>query len=90
MVTVVGTGTHGLTNNDTVFVDVNTGINTTITVKYNKVRRRAVFNPLDYVAAGITTGAATGGIRDSINIRWSQINNRNKSNSYIWWSNWFR
>ena len=68
MVTVVGTGTHGLTNNDTVFVDINTGINTTITVKYNKVRRKAVFNPLDYVAAGIVTGAATGGIRDSINI----------------------
>ena len=41
-VTVVGTGTHGLKNNDTVFVDVNTGINTTITVKYNKTRRKAV------------------------------------------------
>ena len=68
VVTVVGTGTHGLTNNDTVFVDVNTGINTTITVKYNKVRRKAVFNPLDYVAAGIVTGPPTGGIRDSINI----------------------
>ena len=66
--TVVGTGTHGLTNNDTVFVDVNPGINTTITVKYNKIRRKAVFNPLDYVAAGITTNAATGGIRNSINI----------------------
>ena len=68
VVTVVGTGTHGLTNNDTVFVDVNPGINTTITVKYNKIRRKAVFNPLDYVAAGITTNAATGGIRNSINI----------------------
>ena len=68
-VTVVGTGTHGLKNNDTVFVDVNTGINTTITVKYNKTRRKAVFNPLDYVAAGIVTGAATGGIRDSIEIK---------------------
>ena len=55
-------------NNDTVFVDVNPGINTTITVKYNKIRRKAVFNPLDYVAAGIVTGAATGGIRDSITI----------------------
>ena len=55
-------------NNDTVFVDVNPGINTTITVKYNKIRRKAVFNPLDYVAAGIVTGAATGGIRDSISI----------------------
>ena len=68
VVTVVGTGTHGLKNNDTVFVDVNPGINTTITVKYNKIRRKAVFNPLDYVAAGIVTGAATGGIRDSISI----------------------
>ena len=55
-------------NDDTVFVDVNPGINTTITVKYNKIRRKAVFNPLDYVAAGIVTGAATGGIRDSITI----------------------
>ena len=68
VVTIVGTGTHGLTNNDTVFVDVNPGINTTITVKYNKIRRKAIFNPLDYVAAGITTNAATGGIRNSINI----------------------
>ena len=69
IVTVVGTGTHGLKNNDTVIVDVNPGINTTITVKYNKIRRRAVYNPLDYVAAGIVTGAATGGIRDSIEIK---------------------
>ena len=38
------------------FVDVNPGLTTTITVKYNKVRRKAVINPLDYVAAGITTG----------------------------------
>ena len=56
VVTVVGTGTHGLKTNDTVFVDVNPGINTTITVKYNKIRRKAVFNPLDYAAAGSWLG----------------------------------
>ena len=39
VVNVVGTGTHGLTNNDTVYMNVNPGITTTITVKYNKVRR---------------------------------------------------
>ena len=49
-------------------MNVNPGINTTITVKYNKIRRKAVFNPLDYVAAGITTNASNGGIRDSITI----------------------
>jgi len=65
-VTVVGTGTHGLTNNDLVYMDVNPGINTTITVKYNKIRRKAVFNPLDYVASGITTNKSDDGIRDSI------------------------
>ena len=68
VVNVVGTGTHGLTNNDTVYMNVNPGITTTITVKYNKVRRKAVFNPLDYVASGITTNASNGGIRNSITI----------------------
>ena len=68
VVSVVGTGTHGLTNRDVVYMDVNPGINTTITVKYNKVRRKAIFNPLDYVASGITTNASDGGIRNSITI----------------------
>ena len=68
VVNVVGTGTHGLTNNDVVYMNVNPGITTTITVKYNKVRRKAVFNPLDYVASGITTNASNGGIRNSITI----------------------
>ena len=47
VINAVGTGTHGLKNNDIVFMDVNPGINTTVTVKYNKVRRKAIFNPLD-------------------------------------------
>ena len=49
-------------------MDVNPGINTTVTVKYNKVRRKAIFNPLDYEAAGITTNSSDSGIRDSITI----------------------
>ena len=36
VINAVGTGTHGLKNNDIVFMNVNPGINTTVTVKYNK------------------------------------------------------
>ena len=45
LVTVVGSGTHGLSTNDTVFINAKSGISTTVTVKYNKDNRKAVFNP---------------------------------------------
>ena len=70
-------------NNDTVFVDVNPGINTTITVKYNKVRRKAVFNPLDYVAAGIVTGASNRWYSRFNKINDHKLTTGDKSNSYV-------
>ena len=55
LVSVVGSGTHGLQTNDTITIDVKSGITTTVTVKYNKDNRKAVYNPLDFVAAGVVT-----------------------------------
>ena len=73
LVTVVGSGTHGLSTNDTVFINAKSGISTTVTVKYNKDNRKAVFNPLNFVAAGIVTAGftttTTGKIPSSIEIK---------------------
>ena len=73
VVTVVGSGTHGLLTNDTVFIDVKSGLTTTVTVKYNKDNRKAVFNPLNFVAAGIVTAGfstnTTGKVPSSIEIK---------------------
>ena len=55
LVSVVGSGTHGLQTNDIITIDVKSGITTTVTIKYNKDNRKAVYNPLDFVAAGVVT-----------------------------------
>ena len=67
-VSVVGTATHGLKNNDTVFIDVNPGLTTTVTVKYNVSNRKVVFNPLSYNDSGITSATSLTGIPNTINI----------------------
>ena len=54
-VTVSTAQTHGLLNNDIVFVDVNPSISTTFTVKYNDYNRKVLINPKDFVSAGINT-----------------------------------
>jgi hypothetical protein len=54
-VTVSAAQTHGLSNNDIVFVDVNPSISTTFTVKYNDYNRKVLINPKDFVSAGINT-----------------------------------
>ena len=68
LVSVVGTGTHGLKNNDTVFIDVNSGLTTTVTVKYNAANRKAVFNPLSFTVAGVTSATSLTGIPNTIEI----------------------
>jgi hypothetical protein len=55
IVTVSTAQTHGLSNNDIVFVDVNPSISTTFTVKYNDYNRKVLINPKDFVSAGINT-----------------------------------
>jgi hypothetical protein len=54
-VTVSAAQTHGLLNNDIVFVDVNPSISTTFTLKYNDYNRKILVNPKDFVSAGINT-----------------------------------
>jgi len=55
IVTVSTAQTHGLSNNDIIFVDVNPSISTTFTVKYNDYNRKVLINPKDFVSAGINT-----------------------------------
>ena len=59
LVTVSTSNTHGLLKNDTVFVDVNPSISTSITIKYNAYNRKVVVDSLDFVAAGVGTTANT-------------------------------
>jgi hypothetical protein len=55
VVTVSTAQTHGLTNEDTVFVNVNTGITTTVIVKYDNFNRRILINPKSFSSSGINT-----------------------------------
>jgi hypothetical protein len=54
-VTISTAQTHGLLNNDIVFVDVNPSISTTFTLKYNDYVRKVLINPKDFISAGINT-----------------------------------
>ena len=60
--------THGLSNDDTIFMDINPGLSTTTTLKYNKTNRKVLVNPLGFSTAGIVTTTSVTGIPDSINI----------------------
>ena len=77
-VTVSTATTHGLSNNDTVFVDVNPGVTTTINVTYNKHNRKLLTNGLSFEGSGITTTSSTTGIPDSINIPDHKLNTGQK------------
>mgnify|MGYP003643552046 CR=1 FL=1 len=53
VVTVSTASTHGLTTNDSVLVDVKSGISTTISVKYNDYNRRLVVNPRIFLSVDV-------------------------------------
>ena len=59
LVTVSGGSTHGLTNNDLVDIEVNPGITTDITLKYNDFSRRLLVNPKAFNASGVNTSTNT-------------------------------
>ena len=67
-VSVVGTATHGLLDNDTVTIQASSGLSTTVTVKYNAANRKTVFNPLPFNDSGITSATSSTGIPNTINI----------------------
>ena len=54
-VTVSLANTHGLFNNETVFVDVNVGGSKTVTVKYNDKARRILIDPKSFTSVGVNT-----------------------------------
>ena len=55
LVTVSTSQTHGLTNQDTVFIDVNPSISTTVSVVYNDSSRRVLINPKSFNSVGVNT-----------------------------------
>ena len=77
-VSVVGTGTHGLLNNDSVIINVNPGLRTTVTVKYNVSNRKTIINPLTFNDSGITSATSLTGIPNTININKSWISKWSK------------
>jgi len=59
IVTVSCASTHGLNNDDTVYIDVNPSISTTITVKYDDYNRKAVINPRAFAGVNTSTNTIT-------------------------------
>lgn len=64
IVTVSTAQTHGLSNNDTVTVDVNPSISTSVTVKYDDYNRKIVLNPRDFSSGDVNTTNNTISIQD--------------------------
>ena len=54
-VTVSTGDTHGLSDNDEVFVSVNPAISTSVVVKYNDYNRKIIINPITFSSSGIST-----------------------------------
>jgi len=57
IVTVSTAQTHGLTNNDSVFVNVNPGITTSIIVKYDDYNRKVLVNPRSFVSGDVNVSS---------------------------------
>jgi len=55
LVTVSVAETHGLQNNDTVYIDINPAISTSIAVAYNDYNRKLLINPKTFSSVGIDT-----------------------------------
>ncbi len=53
IVTVSTAQTHGLVNNDYVFVNVNPGITTSVVVKYDDYNRKILINPRSFVSGDV-------------------------------------
>ena len=59
VVTVSTSSTHGLKSQDTVSLDIRTGITTTIKVAYNDYNRRLVIDPRTFVAGDVNVANNT-------------------------------
>jgi hypothetical protein len=72
-VTVSTSQTHGLLNNDTVFVDVNPSIASTFVVRYNDYNRKLLVNPKDFISSGINTSTNTITINNHEYVRGQKV-----------------
>jgi hypothetical protein len=59
LVTVSVGETHGLQNDDNVFVDVNPSISTSFVIKYNDYNRKLLVSPKSFSSAGVNTSTET-------------------------------
>ncbi len=59
LVTVSTASTHGLTNKDSVFLNVLPGITTTVKVAYNDYNRRLVINPRTFASGDVNVSTNT-------------------------------
>ena len=59
LVTVSTASTHGLTNKDSVFLNVLPGITTTVKVAYNDYNRRLVINPRTFASGDVDVSTNT-------------------------------
>jgi hypothetical protein len=58
IVTVSTAQTHGLQNGDTVYIDVNPSISTTVTLKYNDYHRKVLINAKTFISSGVNTSTS--------------------------------
>jgi hypothetical protein len=55
IVTVSAAQTHGLSNNDYVYIDVNPGISTTLSIKYSDYTRKVLINSKEFLSSAVDT-----------------------------------
>ena len=68
LITVSTANTHGLRHSDRVYLTVDSGITTTVPIKYNTANRKVIARTLTFEATGITTATAESGIPNCIEI----------------------
>ena len=68
LATVSVGNSHGLKNNDRVFLTVDAGITTTVPIKYNKENRKLIARTLDFTVAGVNTSGTLDGNPNTIRI----------------------
>ena len=68
VVTVSTAGTHGLLNEDIIFINVSPENTTSINLFYNKTNRKSIVTGLAFTSGGITTATSASGAKSSITL----------------------
>jgi hypothetical protein len=72
-VTVSTANSHGLLNNDVVFIDVNPSIASTVVVKYDDLNRKLLINPKDFLALDVNVNTDTIAINNHEFVRGQKV-----------------